>query len=128
MGKGSGSGFHGTPGSNATRAFADNLPALTEKFPLHGQHFGEVSDRKNSSARVIHSKNPERTAEEFFRLATRGGDVLYDSPTRRTVRLKDRTTITYRVISSSDGSPAVDLKISEPSFIRTRKIHFIKER
>lgn len=127
MGKGSHGGFHGTPGGNGFHTFTDNLPSLIARFPLTGRHFGDPSEKKNSVARVIRSTDPLRTAKEFFRLATQGGEIVRQASDIAIAKLKDGAHITFRVTSTSDGSPVVDLNISSSSFIRTRKIHFIKE-
>ncbi|MDY3801064.1 MAG: hypothetical protein SOZ95_03395 [Bacilli bacterium] len=45
------------------------------------------------------------------------------------VDFTDGTTITYRVITSTKGSKAVDIKVVSKSEggISTQKIHFVKE-
>lgn len=46
------------------------------------------------------------------------------------VSMKDGSIITYREVSSSDGSPAVDIHIMSSSDdtggVRTQKIHFVR--
>ncbi|MCF0106641.1 MAG: hypothetical protein HUJ53_07765 [Holdemanella sp.] len=43
----------------------------------------------------------------------------------------DGTIITYREVSSSDGSPAVDINIkksTDSSGVKSQKIHFVKKK
>ena len=128
MGKGSGSGFHGTPGGNGFHTFSDNLADLTGKYPLStGGYFGEPSERKNSSARIIQSESPLDTAWDFFQRASAGAErTTTDGPGKYRAHLKDETIIMIREVSSSDGSPAVDIRIVSPHFVKTQKIHFTK--
>lgn len=45
--------------------------------------------------------------------------------------MSDGTIITYREVSSSDASPAVDINIKKstnPSGVKSQKIHFIKKK
>ena len=48
------------------------------------------------------------------------------------VSMKDGSIITYREVSSSDGSPAVDINITSSSDdtggVRTQKIHFVRKK
>lgn len=41
--------------------------------------------------------------------------------------LDDGSVITHRIITSTPDSPAVDIKIVSPSFVKPQKIHFIYE-
>lgn len=42
--------------------------------------------------------------------------------------LRDGTTVSIREVSSSDGSPAVEIRISSPGRVKTQKINFVKEK
>ena len=45
-------------------------------------------------------------------------------------KMKDGTIISYREVTSSDGTPAVEINISnsnDPADVKKQKIHFIKE-
>jgi hypothetical protein len=128
MSKFSHGGFPGTPGGNSGRTFTDNLPDLVKEFPLDHGHFGKPSDKTNSIARIIESPDPIATAERFFRLAAEGGTMRTDKPNIKVAELKDGSFITFRVVSSSDGTPAVDLNLTPPTYVKTRKIHFTKEK
>lgn len=128
MGKGRGkfdlSGYDGEP----TRSLSDNLSALLKQFPLSPSGYFGVKGASNP-VRRIRSAHPEQTAYHFFKLIANGAGEKRDIPTGIVVTLKDGTRITYRVTSSSDGSPAVDIKILVPVGIikHKQKIHFEKE-
>lgn len=128
MGKGKGkfdlSVYDGEP----TRSLSDNLSALLKQFPLSPSgYFGKRGS--SNPIRRIRSANPEQTAYHFFKVIANGAGEKRDIPTGIVVALKDGTRITYRVTSSSDGSPAVDIKIlaSIGNIKRKQKIHFEKE-
>lgn len=127
MGKGEHGHFKGTYGSSPNHNFADNLPSLTKLFPLStGGYFG-VKGGGKTSVRRIESTTPIATAKEFFRRATNGGESIRYRPNGAiVVKLKDGTQITYRMTSSSDGSPAVDINITCPGRVKRQKIHFVR--
>lgn len=128
MGRGRSGRFSGTPGGSSFHSFADNLPNLTEKFPLEGRQFGEPSTTtRDKTVRIIKSKDPVKTAYEFFGLATEGAEsIVHPKAGMSLARLKDGSFVSIRETSSSDGSPAVDLSIKPAGFVKTRKIHFEK--
>ena len=48
-----------------------------------------------------------------------------------TTKMSDGTIITWRKVSSSDGSPAIDINIkysNDSGGLKRQKIHFVKER
>lgn len=127
MGKGEHGHFAGTHGADQHHNLTDNLPALTEKFPLSpGGYFG-VKGRGKTSVRRIESDAPLATAKKFFDIASEGSIETVTYPKGAVKKtLKDKTHITFRKTSSSDGSPAVDISIESPGRVKNQKIHFIK--
>lgn len=133
MGKGFHGGFQGTSGSpSASHTFADNLPKLTKKYPASSTgYFGEKG--KGKHVRRISSRNPLDTARDFYRKATEG--AVYRGPLIRKNKgpvphsevafLRDGSRIQIREISSSDGTPTVEICIDRLGFIKPQKIHFI---
>lgn len=111
-----------------SRSLSDNLPELTKKYPLsEGGYFGRASNRtSNNRVRQIVSQNPIKTASDFYKHATAGAVSEKSIPSGKTSFLRDGTVITLRKISSSDGYPAVDIKIMTPGTVKTHKIHFLK--
>lgn len=113
---------------SGNHSLSDNLPELTRKYPLsENGYFGSASNRtSNSRVRQIASRNPLKTASDFYRHATTGAVSEKIIPSGKTSFLRDGTVITLRKISSSDGSPAVDIKIMTSGTVKTHKIHFVK--
>lgn len=50
------------------------------------------------------------------------------NPNGKMVTLGDSSFITYRVITSTEGSPAVEIVVSGSKIITAQKIHFIMEK
>jgi len=124
MGGGYG-GSRGGPG-DTDAAISRNIERLRKEFPTSpGGYFGSRSTSTNR--RNIASADPPRTARKFFDILSRGGQRSTDHKSGASrVRFPDGSNITYRPVSSSDGSPVVDvnLKISHGKIARYQKIHF----
>lgn len=121
-------GFQHTSGAERGRTLLDNLPQTTQEFPLTDDGlFGTPGN--NSGVRHIASRDPIATSIRFYGLLTEGGDVLRKTEKMTVKRLSDGAFITWRLVSSSDGSPAVDINMSRVvgGIVSTHKIHFIKE-
>lgn len=141
MGSGSSGVYRGTHGSSkAISSIKDNLTSSFKKdYGFTDGLFGTASKNKNAGVDVrnIVSKNPLKTARDFYGKLTKGG-IEKSIPPNKTkgkgemhvVNMADGSTITFRAISTSDGSPAVDINIrrsTEKSGIKSQKIHFIGE-
>lgn len=102
----------------------ENLPLITEKFPITDTgYFGH----KGKNSRVIESSDPVSTSQDFYSRigANAEMEVLANGKGTRTV-FPDGTTVTHRIITSTPGSPAVDINIKSDGPIKTQKIHFVK--
>ena len=127
-----GSGFKGNAGHY--HSISENLPVMKEKYPYKNGYFGEIGkNKKNRTIRNIESDNPSKTAKEFYDTLTHGGkeEIIYDKTGKEKgfkTTLADGSVVTWRNVSSSDGSPAVDINIeysSDNGGIKQQKIHFI---
>lgn len=80
-------------------------------------------------AQVYRSKRPIEDSIDFYEKLGTGGrkDDLPNGHGTRTF-LDDGSVITHRIVTSTPDSPAVDIKIVSPSFVKPQKIHFIYER
>jgi hypothetical protein len=130
MGKSIHGGFQNTMGHGPFRSLNDNLADVTRRFPLAPcGMFGEPGN----GARVIKSATPVGTAYEFFNRISAGYATIRKIPYKDGSKkgcvaiLKDGTAITVRRRSTSDGSPAVDIRITSPGRVKSHKIHFVKE-
>lgn len=125
MGKSRAGGIPGTRGATPAPSFSGNLPSLESEFPMTpGGWFGEKSSKKNSDARIIKSQDPLATAEHFFDLASNGGKMHVDTPKIKIVKFYDGSRVGFRPVSTSDGSPAVEIWLESPSRCKDQKIHF----
>ena len=99
-------------------------------YPLLKGTLKNIRDRELFIERLEFVVNTIKTLEDFFKKISKGGikSKLTNGKGDR-VDFADGTTITYRVITSTKGSKAVDIKVVSKSEggISTQKIHFVKE-
>ena len=123
-----GTGFKG--GASYHHTISENLTSLKKSYVFTDGYFGDKGEGR-SFTRNIASENPSETAKDFFDKAAYGGLVQHMSNGKgKLVKMKDGSIVSHREISTSDGSPAVEINItrSEGSGgIKKQKIHFVKE-
>ena len=134
-----GTGFHGGFGDTAgaknnnktegaavnTNSIASNAEAMKTTYPLNKNgYFGE----KGKNCRIIKSKDPVSTSKDFYSKISKGGteSTLSNKHGVMTV-LPDKTRIVYRIITSTKGSPAIEIIVTSSSTVKKQKIHFISE-
>ncbi len=122
-----GRGFKGDTGHHHT--ISENLPSLTSHFSFHNGYFGEKGEGTHF-VRVIKSDDPVSTAKDFYNKIAYGG-LEYKMSNGKGVftKMRDGSILSFREVSSSDGSPAVDINISKSNDhggIKQQKIHFVK--
>lgn len=115
-------------------SISENLGDLSSNFDYNGGFFGTPGNNNSKSVRHIASSDPSKTAKKFYDIAAHGG--IEESIIGKNGKVKgfkcdmaDGSVITWRNVSSSDGSPAVDINIqrsTDSGGIRQQKIHFIK--
>ena len=98
--------------------------AITTQFPIT---FDRLPPTSNTTTAI--SAYRVRTAKEFYDAIALGGreEKLANGKGLNT-RLADGTVITWREVSSSDGTPAIDINISQSNDsggIKRQKIHFV---
>lgn len=123
-----GTGYKG--GASSHHSLSDNLGDLKENYSFSNGYFGEKGQGRDFT-RNISSDDPAKTAKEFYDKAAYGGVVEQMSNGKGEVaKMKDGTVISYREVTSSDGTPAVEINISnsnDPAGVKKQKIHFTKE-
>lgn len=129
MGKGIHGNFRYTVG-HGDHTIADNLPDVEKHFPLSPSGmFG----KKGHGARVIETNSPVSTAYELFNRLVEGYDkiepIQYKDGKRKGCKayMNDGSVITFRKRSTSDGSPAVDIKIETQGRVKSHKVHFVRK-
>ena len=136
MGQGSGGNAFGEHfGKGIPTGFGntirDNLHDMMQIVPLNrAGYFGDKGSRKTSPrVRVVKCSDPAKTAYEFQSKTIRGFTSMTTIDGKGyVVKLKDGTKISYRMISTSDGSPAIELTIKGLERVKDQKIHFVKGR
>lgn len=126
-----GLGYKGDTGH--FHSLGENLPTLVKyKYNSETGYFGEKGASKSNKVRNISSDDPVKEAKVFYDTIAHGGveTKLSNGEGVRT-QMKDGTIITYREVSHSDGTSAVDINVSKSSGstggIKSQKIHFVKE-
>ena len=105
-----------------------NIEALSTKYKYNSES-GKFGSR-GKNVQIILSREPIKDSREFYDIISKGGNKTKLSNGKGDrADFNDGTTIIYRVITSTKGSPAVDIKVVSKSKgeISTQKIHFIKE-
>ena len=116
-------------------SIGENVSALSKDYPLSNGYFGTKGDSQDNSIRHIESSDPSATAKDFYDKAAYGGvesEILDKNGNVKgaTTKMADGTIVTWREVSSSDGSPAIDINIkysNDSGGLKGQKIHFVKE-
>lgn len=111
-----------------------NAEKVSQKFGYDREtgYFGsKYKNKRGSYNRNIYSNNPERDARKLFNALKEGG-VLYDTgnPNVKTYRLPDGTYISLRIVTSTKGSPAVEISLKSNPYntkVKEQKIHFVQK-
>lgn len=128
-----GLGYKGDTGHHYS--VSENLSGLKKDYPVRNGYFGKNGDSDDAHIRHIESSDPSSTAKDFYDRIANGGieKDLVDKNGNikgKTVKMADGTVITWREVSQSDGSPAVDINIkksTDSGGLKVQKIHFVKE-
>lgn len=122
-----GHGYKGDTGHH--HSITENLGSLTAKYDYSNGFFGEQG-KGRSFVRNISSDDPASTAKDFYDTAAHGGiECAMDNGKGYVTKMKDGTILSYREVSSSDGSPTVEINIRQSDDhgdIKYQKIHFVK--
>jgi hypothetical protein len=112
-------------------SISDNLPDVTKDYPLTNGLFGKQGNSSRDNTRHIDSDDPISTSKDFYDRISQGStESTLSNGKGVSAKLSDGTIITYRKVSSSDGSPVVDINIRKSSNsggVKQQKIHFTKK-
>lgn len=115
-------------GASYYHSITDNLKEVSSIYKYNNGYFGESPKENAKRIRHIESDDPSTTAKDFYDKIAYGG-IESDIPKGKIVEMEDGTVITWRNVSSSDGSPAVDINIErsrDSGGLKKQKIHFVK--
>ena len=118
---------------NIGHDLSENLPRVISNYNYSNGYFGELGDKPR--VRVIRCRDPIKDSNIFFKLISAGGKISeYDNGNRLQVDMADGSVITYRVITSTPNSPAVEISLrkcnkkDKLNGLKDQKIHFIHKR
>ena len=121
MGGGSGGGYSSPAGD-----LASNIKKLASKFQLSG--VGKFGKPGRGKVQIVESKDPLATGSHFFEKLGVGGTVKDLANGKGKIStFKDKSTVVFRPVSSSDGIPAISILLKGPSGL-DYKIHFVQEK
>ena len=124
-----GRGYKGDTGHHHT--ITENLPSLTSSYDFNNGYFGKKGQGRDF-VRNISSEDPLSTARDFYDKAAHGGIERQMSNGKGLyTKMLDGSILSFREITSSDGSPAVEINIKDSTAhgdVKYQKIHFVKGR
>lgn len=122
-----GHGYKGDTGHH--HSLSENLSDLTSNYQCRNGYFGDPGQGR-SFVRNISSDNPLNTAQDFYGKASYGGlEKHMNSGKGLYTKMADGSILSFREVSSSDGTPAVEINIRssrDHGNIKYQKIHFTK--
>lgn len=122
-----GHGYKGDTGHH--HSITENLSLLKSDYKYQNGYFGDPGQGR-SFVRNIKSSNPAKSAKDFYDKVAHGGIEKQMSNGKGVyTKMKDGSILSYREVSASDGSPAVEINIKQSNDhgeIKYQKIHFVK--
>ncbi|MBR4749727.1 MAG: hypothetical protein IK083_09200 [Abditibacteriota bacterium] len=104
-----GTGYKGN--SRYYRSVGQNILAASSKYEYNDGWFGKRGKSGNERIRNIETDDNLAAAKDFYDTIAYGGiEEIIDSNMSIT-KMADGTIITFRAVSHSDGTPAVDINI-----------------
>ena len=126
-----GHGYKGDTGHH--HSIGENLDSTKARFKYNENtgYFGDKGQSDQNKVRNISSDEPRETAKEFYDTIANGGiEQALSNGKGFKATMSDGNVVTFREVSSSDGSPAVDINITnvtaDAGNLKTQKIHFVK--
>ena len=111
------------------RSVGQNVLITSGKYQYSKGFFGENSKHGKERTRNIFASDNRATAKDFYdKIAYGGKEKIIDNNLRIT-RMADGTVISMRKVSSSDGTPVVDINIKPSKHtggVKGQKIHFVQ--
>ena len=121
-----GHGYKGDTGDH--HSITENLPSLKSDYKYQDGYFGEPGHGR-FFVREISSEDPLKTARELYDKAAHGGIEKEMSNGKGVyTKMKDGSILSFREVTSSEGSPAVEINIKQSNDhgdIKYQKIHFV---
>ena len=134
MGQGYSGAYRGTTGADnepadPTSSIAENARRMSAQFPISRNGYFGIRDHKQ--IRVISCIDPIETSHVFFQRLTHGATHEIATNNRgmeyQRATFADGSIVTYRVVTSTPDSPAVQISVTRAGPIRNQKIHFTRK-
>lgn len=104
---------------------------VSQSYKYINGYFGDVSPSTENKTRNIVSSDNLATANYFYnKIAYGGTEISRNNGNLKNTTMSDGTIITERNISSSNGTPVVEINIRNRTHnggVKYQKIHFLKE-
>ncbi len=116
--------------SQSNNSISSNANEAAKLFKFKDGLFGIKNRKPKSKPREIIVSNPKTSASIFFNtLAAGGKKETFDTGHGKGIKatLLDKSIITYRPITSSNGSPAVEIVVSGSKNVKAKKYHIVKK-
>ena len=117
-------------GAISYHSIKDNITSTSNSYEYNNGYFGEKGKAKNDFYRQIEASNPIEESKKFYdKIAYGGIEKPMSNGKGYITELKDGTIISYREVTSTEGSPAVEINIkksTDAGGVKKQKIHFEK--
>ena len=115
---------HASNGGYASQgSLAGNIAKLAQS--LQTDKSGRLGVKGKNKIRLIVAKDPPKAAKDVYSALKVGGiESKLDTGKGKQAVFKDDSRVVYRPVSSSDGSPVVEIFVSQPNGV-SYKIHFV---
>lgn len=123
----------GQPNGGGWSSILRNAEKASAKFGYNEDtgYFGSRLKGKSRDLRTLISDDPIKDARELFRQLSEGGDIVpTDNPHQTLYLLPGGAYVSLRIVTSTEGSPAVEINVKSDKAntkVKSQKIHFIKK-
>ena len=111
-------------------SIGQNVMVTAKSYPMQNGYFGIKSPSTGSKTRNIVSSDNVAAAKDFYSKIANGGIERVEKNGKLSItKMHDGSIITMRTYSHSDGTPVVEINISNSQStggVKQQKIHFIK--
>ncbi len=119
-------------GATSYHSIKDNISSTANNYSYNDGYFGDKGKAKNDYYRQIDCSDPVEESKKFYDIIAYGEIEKPMSNGKGFItELKDGTIISYREITSTEGSPAVEINIkksTDTGGVKKQKIHFEKRK
>ena len=119
-------------GATSYHSIKDNIPSTSNSYTYNNGYFGEKGKAKKDFYSQIETSNPIEESKKFYDTIAYGGiEKPMSNGKGYITELKDGTIISYREVTSTEGSPAVEINIkksTDTGGVKKQKIHFEKRK